>query len=237
MSVRHFTLPCGRAPANACYSVRVTRRELLTTLLSAPLLNARAQAQRDNLTSLTLAQAAARMASGAITPMQLTNAYLTRIARMNGKLNAYITVTADLARREAQNLRQAKGPLSGIPIAHKDLFETKGVRTTAGSRLFTDHIPDVNADIVQRMTDAGAVLLGKTNTHELGGGATTINPFFGTTRNGLPAVPAAARRPLWSATCVSRQPAVTPAGAFASLRLCVVASASSPHTVVSAPEV
>jgi aspartyl-tRNA(Asn)/glutamyl-tRNA(Gln) amidotransferase subunit A len=161
----------------------LTRRELLAALFSAPLLTVRTRAQRDDLTLLTLAQASARLSSGAITPTALTDAYLARIARMNGALNAYITVTGDLARREAQNLRPPKGPLFGIPIAHKDLFETKGIRTTAGSRLFAGHIPGSNADIVQRMQDAGAVLLGKTNTHELGGGATTINPFFGTTRN------------------------------------------------------
>ena len=66
----------------------------------------------------------------------------------------------------------------GIPIAHKDLFETKGVRTTAGSLLYDDHVPDDNAAIVQQLEDAGAVMLGKTNTHELGGGVTTINPFL-----------------------------------------------------------
>ena len=71
----------------------------------------------------------------------------------------------------------------GIPIAHKDLFETRGVRTTAGSLLFENYIPENNAAIVQQLESAGAVLLGKTNTHELGGGVTTINPFFGTTRN------------------------------------------------------
>ena len=66
----------------------------------------------------------------------------------------------------------------GIPIAHKDLFETRGVRTTAGSLLYDDYIPDDNAAIVQQLEHAGAVLLGKTNTHELGGGVTTINPFL-----------------------------------------------------------
>ncbi len=71
----------------------------------------------------------------------------------------------------------------GIPIAHKDLFETRGVRTTAGSMIYDEHIPDENAAIVQQLERAGAVMLGKTNTHELGGGVTTINPFYGTTRN------------------------------------------------------
>jgi aspartyl-tRNA(Asn)/glutamyl-tRNA(Gln) amidotransferase subunit A len=71
----------------------------------------------------------------------------------------------------------------GIPIAHKDLLDTKGVRTTAGSLLFEENVPTDNAAIVQYFEDAGAVMLGKTNTHELGGGVTTINPFYGTTKN------------------------------------------------------
>jgi len=76
-----------------------------------------------------------------------------------------------------------RSPLIGVPIAHKDLFKTRGVRTTAGSRLYQHDVPAEDAAVVARMTRAGAVMLGKTNTHELGGGVTTINPFFGTTRN------------------------------------------------------
>ena len=139
-------------------------------------------AQTSNLTSLTIADAAARMAKREFTPLQLANAYLARIDRLNKELNAYVTVTHDLARRQARSAKP-DGRLSGIPIAHKDLFETLGIRTTAGSMLFERHTPEANAAIVEHLEDAGAVLLGKTNTHELGGGVTTINPFFGTTRN------------------------------------------------------
>src|SRR6476660_6017811 len=88
------------------------------------------QVQPADLTALTIAQAAARLASRDITPLQLTNAYLDRIARLNPSLNAFVTVTADLARREARDLDDPKGAMFGIPIAHKDLFETKGIRTT-----------------------------------------------------------------------------------------------------------
>ena len=70
-----------------------------------------------------------------------------------------------------------------MPIAHKDLFETAGIRTTAGSRLYEQHVPTQDATLVAKLAAAGTVLLGKCNTHELGGGVTTINPFFGTTRN------------------------------------------------------
>src|SRR5688572_17134894 len=178
----------------------MTRREMLATLLASPILRPsgpqalRPSSPQDlktsgpqDLTSLTIAQASARLARREITPLQLANAYLDRIAKLNPELNAYITVTRDLARREARDLPEPRTTLLpalyGIPIAHKDLFETRGVRTTAGSRLFENHTPEANAAIVQQMERAGAVLLGKTNTHELGGGVTTINPFFGTTRN------------------------------------------------------
>jgi aspartyl-tRNA(Asn)/glutamyl-tRNA(Gln) amidotransferase subunit A len=134
------------------------------------------------MTSLTVAEALVRLAKREITPQALTDAYLARIDALNKELNAYVTVTRDLARRQSR-AGKLNGPLSGIPIAHKDLFETRGVRTTAGSMLFENHTPDANAAIVQILENAGAVTLGKTNTHELGGGVTTINPFFGTTRN------------------------------------------------------
>ena len=159
------------------------RRDVLATLLAAPLLVRKAFAQTTDLTSLSIADASRRLAARNITPLQLTNAYLARIAQLNPELNAFVTVTADLARHEARSLDDPKGALFGIPIAHKDLFETKGVRTTAGSRLFESYVPEQNAAIVQQLHDAGAIMLGKTNTHELGGGVTTINPFFGTTRN------------------------------------------------------
>ena len=164
------------------------RREAIASLIAGPIAFARSiHAQATDLTALTIADAARRLAAREITPLQLTNAYLARIAQLNPSLNAYITVTADLARAEAKaagDPRSTRLPgMTGIPIAHKDLFETKGIRTTAGSRLYETNIPTTNAAIVQQLENAGAVMLGKTNTHELGGGVTTINPFFGTTRN------------------------------------------------------
>ena len=175
----------------------MTRREMLAALLASPILSpfhlrqgyggqaspqALTPSGPQDLTSLSLAEARQRLAARDITPVELTNAYLARITTLNRELNAYITVTRDLALREAKAAKPGQS-LFGIPIAHKDLFETRGVRTTAGSRLFENHIPEHNASIVQQLESAGAVLLGKTNTHELGGGVTTINPFFGTTRN------------------------------------------------------
>ncbi len=165
-------------------AANMNRREVLTAMLAGPLLGVRAlAAQSSDLTALTIAESAARLASGSMTPLQLTNAYLSRIAAVNKSINAYVTVTADLARREARTLPAQGSRMWGIPIAHKDLFDTMGIRTTAGSMLYQDNIPEENAALVQQLEQAGAVMLGKTNTHELGGGVTTINPFFGTTRN------------------------------------------------------
>lgn len=159
----------------------MTRRELIAALMAAPFLNRQTAAQSGDLTTLTIADATARMAKRDVTALQLTEAYLARIASLNKDINAFITVTAVHAREDAK--RGTPGPLRGIPIAHKDLFETRGIRTTAGSLLFTDYNPEQNAAIVEVLERAGAVILGKTNMHELGGGVTTINPFFGTTRN------------------------------------------------------
>ena len=162
----------------------MTRREAMSVFVSAPFVFKRTFVQLEDLTTLTIAEAGRRLASKSITPLQLANAYLSRIGTLNKEINAFITTTADLARREAKALDDdSKGPMWGIPIAHKDLFETKGVRTTAGSMLYDDYVPTENAAIVQQLERAGAVLLGKTNTHELGGGVTTINPFYGTTKN------------------------------------------------------
>ena len=156
----------------------------MTGAAAAPLVLVRGFRQpADDLTALTIAEASRLLAARSFTPLQLANAYLDRIGSLNTALNAFVTVTADLARREAKAARDVKGPMAGIPIAHKDLLETRGIRTTAGSRLYDDYTPEHNAAVVQQLEDAGAVLLGKTNTHELGGGVTTINPFFGTTRN------------------------------------------------------
>lgn len=114
---------------------------------------------------------------------------LDRIERFNGTLNAYITVTADQALAQAHKADKElangadRGPLHGIPVAVKDLFATKGLRTTCGSKLFENWIPGYDAAAVRSVLDAGAVLLGKTGLHELAYGNTSINPYFGPVRN------------------------------------------------------
>lgn len=127
--------------------------------------------------------------SGRVTSRALTQMMLQRIERFNPSLNAFITVTADQALAAAaaadRELVQGidRGPLHGVPIAIKDLCATAGVRTTGGSPLFSDWVPASDATVVRRLREAGAVMLGKTNLHELAYGTTNINPFFGDVAN------------------------------------------------------
>jgi amidase len=120
---------------------------------------------------------------------EVVEAHLARIAATNPHVNAVVTLTEDLARKQAEQLDQhhARGEplgiLHGLPVVHKDLFETKGIRTTYGSPLFQDYIPTTDALIVQRLRKAGAITLGKSNTPEFGAGSQTFNPVFGATRN------------------------------------------------------
>ena len=179
------------------YADAVTRREWLATvagassaLLTAVRHPALAQGPAPgDPTSLSIAELADAFATGRLTPIDVTAAYLARIDRENPALGAFVTVTRERAvddtRRVMTQLSAGatRGPLTGVPIAHKDLLATRGIRTTGGSRLHEQWIPEHDAAVVDRLANAGTVLLGKTNTHELGGGVTTINPFFGPTRN------------------------------------------------------
>ena len=137
----------------------------------------------------TISEVGKSLRSREITSTALTELMLGRIEALNGKLNAFITVTAELALEQAQRADEElgrgldRGPLHGIPIAVKDLFATEGIRTTCGSKLFEDWVPDHDAAAVTRLRDAGSVLLGKTGMHELAYGSTSINPFFGAIAN------------------------------------------------------
>jgi aspartyl-tRNA(Asn)/glutamyl-tRNA(Gln) amidotransferase subunit A len=138
---------------------------------------------------LTVTQIGAQLRSGALSSVELTERMLERIGSLDGALNAYITVTAELARKQARQADaefasgQDRGPLHGVPIAIKDLIATQGIRTTGGSRVYEHWIPDHDAAVVRRLDAAGAVLLGKTNLHELAFGSTSVNPFFGPVAN------------------------------------------------------
>jgi aspartyl-tRNA(Asn)/glutamyl-tRNA(Gln) amidotransferase subunit A len=129
------------------------------------------------------------MRGGDLSPVELTQAYLGRIERLNPTLNAYLTVTASLALAQAREAERvlATGstprPLTGIPMALKDNIDVAGVPTTAGSPFLIDHIADHDAAVTLCLREAGAVLLGKLNLHEWAIGATTRNPHFGAARN------------------------------------------------------
>ena len=142
-----------------------------------------------NLAWLDLCEAGKQLQKRTISPVELTRVCLERIDRMNPQLNAFITVTADSAMKEAKTAEKEigegkwRGPLHGIPMALKDLIETAQVRTTAASAVLKDYIPTADAPIVQRLREAGVVLLGKLNLHEFAyGGSATIS-HFGVTRN------------------------------------------------------
>ena len=138
---------------------------------------------------MTLLEAAAALRAREVSSVELTRAALDRIAQLDGTLRAFITVTEDAALAAARaaddELRRGagRGPLHGIPVAVKDVFSTRGVRTTCDSRIFATYVPDRDADAVERLAQAGAVLLGKTNMHELAYGITSANPHFGAVRN------------------------------------------------------
>lgn len=141
-------------------------------------------------TELTLAAAAAGVAAGELSPVELTTAYLERIDEWNPVLTAFVEVTADRALGDAATLAEdvaagrLRGPLHGVPIALKDLVDTAGIPTRAGTAAYRERVPDVDATIARRLREAGTVLLGKTATHELAYGVTTTNPkAYGTTRN------------------------------------------------------
>ncbi|MBZ5495203.1 MAG: amidase [Acidobacteriia bacterium] len=142
-----------------------------------------------NNCDLTIRRLAPLIRRRKLSPVELTRALLARIDRLDPRLNSFITVTSDLAlaqarRAEKEIVRGAyRGALHGIPICLKDLFYTRGIRTSAGSRILRNFVPTENAHVVDRLFEAGAILLGKTNLHEFAYGATNVNPHFGAVHN------------------------------------------------------
>src|SRR5690606_15497506 len=138
--------------------------------------------------SKTVTELAASLAQKKISARELTQAYLDRIQQLNPALNAYITITAEqaLAQADAADARLARGdagPLTGIPIAHKDLFCTRDVLTTCGSRMLHNFVAPYDACVVERLEQAGAIMLGKTNMDEFAMGSSNETSWFGGVRN------------------------------------------------------
>ncbi|HKT47070.1 MAG TPA: amidase [Candidatus Acidoferrales bacterium] len=154
--------------------------------------NSSAPSERD-LPFASIAQVGALFRRRKLSPRELTELMLERIERLNPKLNAFLTVSADETRVQAKRAeaelfggrgkKRDRGPLHGIPISLKDNVYTKGVRTTGGSAILRDFVPSHDATVVRQLREAGAILIGKTNLHEFAYGVTTNNPHFGPTRN------------------------------------------------------
>ncbi|HLY26741.1 MAG TPA: amidase family protein, partial [Aggregatilineales bacterium] len=141
-----------------------------------------------SLTDLTLTESLDKLRSGEIKATELTQAYLDRIELINPKIDAYLTVVAERAmeqakQAEARLAKADRAPLLGIPLAIKDVLCTEGVQTTAGSRILEGFVPPYTATSVQKLFDAGAIMLGKTNTDEFAMGSSTENSGYCPTRN------------------------------------------------------
>jgi aspartyl-tRNA(Asn)/glutamyl-tRNA(Gln) amidotransferase subunit A len=138
---------------------------------------------------MTIREAAAGLRARRFSAVELANTAMARIGRHDASLRAFITVTGDQALEQARQADrelaagQDRGPLHGIPVGLKDLFGTKGVRTTAGSKVYENFVPERNATVVEKLLAAGAVVMGKLNMHELAYGITSANPHFGVVRN------------------------------------------------------
>jgi len=148
-----------------------------------------------DLAFLSIPEIARLLRTRKLSPVELTKYFLDRIGSLNPELNAYLTVTPDIALAQARQAeaelcsprgkksRRDRGPLHGIPISLKDNIHTAGIRTTAGAKFLGEFVPEKDAQIVSRLKAAGAIILGKTNLHEFAYGVTTNNPHYGATRN------------------------------------------------------
>jgi aspartyl-tRNA(Asn)/glutamyl-tRNA(Gln) amidotransferase subunit A len=161
-----------------------TRREALAALLAAPVI-----ARAASPAQWTLQQASEQIRTKKISPVELTRNCLDRIGLLNPRLNAFITVMAEQALAQARTLEAEihsgkwRGPLHGVPIGLKDLFDTAGVKTTCASAVFADRIPAEDAEVVVRLKRAGAVLIGKQNMHEFAYGSTSVPSHYGPVHN------------------------------------------------------
>ena len=147
------------------------------------------------LAFLSIQQAARLLRRKEISPLELVNVALARIERLNPSINSFLTVLAGRARKKARAaelefIRTRRGsaaklasPLFGIPVSLKDNFWTRGIRTTAGSKILGNFIPNEDSEVAARLANAGAILLGKTNMHEFAYGISNQNPHYGAVHN------------------------------------------------------
>src|SRR3954468_17110778 len=143
----------------------------------------------NELTFLSARKLSRLLATRKLSAVELLRAYIAQIERVHPKVNAIVTFRPEAALKEARAVvaRRARGAelgaLAGLPNAYKDMIVTKGIRTTFGSPIYADNVPDHNHLVVERLKAAGVITLGKTNTPEFAAGSQTFNPVFGTTRN------------------------------------------------------
>ena len=142
-----------------------------------------------DISNLTIKHLSKLIASREISCLEVLDATVERIEKLNPKLNAFITILDQSARREAKHadslIKQGKylGPLHGIPISLKDLIYVKGVRSTSGSKILADFVPDYDSTVTRKLRRAGAIIVGTNNTHEFACGITNINPHYGSSKN------------------------------------------------------
>jgi aspartyl-tRNA(Asn)/glutamyl-tRNA(Gln) amidotransferase subunit A len=142
-----------------------------------------------NYSYLSITEVSELIRQKKVSPVELVTGCLERIEQLHPKLNAFITVTADQALQEAKIAEREitngtwKGPLHGIPVGVKDFFDTAGIRTTAAFAAFKDRVPAKDAEVVTKLKEAGAIVLGKLNMHELGMGTTSVMSYFGAVHN------------------------------------------------------
>ncbi|MDQ3873683.1 MAG: amidase [Thermoproteota archaeon] len=142
-----------------------------------------------DISNLTIKQLSKLISSRDISCLELVDATIQKIEKLNPKLNAFITILEESARRQAKEadaiIQRGKylGPLHGIPISLKDLIYIKGIRSTSGSKILADFIPDYDSTVTQKLIQAGAIIVGTNNLHEFASGITNINPHYGSTKN------------------------------------------------------
>ena len=158
--------------------------------MSSPRSNRReAEQPAPDICFLTAVEMASLIRRGKLSAREVLAAHLQQIDRVNPNVNAIVTLIAEQAMENARKADEAQargaslGPLHGLPVVHKDLFDTAGVRTTHGSRILKDNVPTQDAIIVERIAKAGAISVGKSNTPEFGAGSQTFNEVFGSTKN------------------------------------------------------
>jgi amidase len=168
-----------------------TRREILQGMAAAFLLEGTVKAEPADspIHFLSAVETARMIRAKKLSAREALAVHLKQIERVNPKVNAIVTLVGDMAADaaakadEMQARKETLGPLHGLPVAHKDLLETRGIRTTFGSLLYKNYVPTEDDIVVERMRRAGAIIIGKTNTPEFGAGSQTFNKVFGATRN------------------------------------------------------